>query len=301
MITGRWGKPSEVLLDLVVEADGSVRGVVNPGRQNAPIRQGRFDPASGAVALDGGYVKADGTSVAFHITGRLDGRTLRLAYEFGEMRGQVDVVRVEEYQPPPLTMWERLRPRVAALRRWINARSRPNGETNARRLEARGESLDSITLREAVTGDVAALAELHVATWNATYNTTHGPTFATRAHQWNEVFTKPGRRDFVLVLADRDRRLIGFTWGKPHEGDVEGELSKIYLRWGYHGLGLGRRLMVETARHFLDRGIHSFVLFAELSNPTLGFYDRMGGERLYDDRGQFTGAYRWRDVRTLLK
>jgi GNAT superfamily N-acetyltransferase len=300
MITGRWGKPSEVLLDLVVEADGSVRGIANPGRQNALIRQGRFDAASGAVEFHGEYGKPDGTSVAFHITGRLDGRTLRLAYEFGEMRGQVDVVRVEDYQPARLTVWERLRPRLAGLKRWINARSRPNGETNARRLEASGESLDSITLREAVAADIPALAELHVTTWNATYNTTRGPTFATRAHQWNQVFTKESRRDFVLILADRDGRLIGFTWAKPHEGEAEGELSKIYLRWEYHGLGLGRRLMVETARRFLERGIHSFILFAELSNPTLGFYDRMGGERLSDDRGQFNGAYQWRDVRTLI-
>jgi ribosomal protein S18 acetylase RimI-like enzyme len=102
------------------------------------------------------------------------------------------------------------------------------------------------------------------------------------------------------VLEDRNQRLIGFTSGKPHDGEFAGQLSKIYLRWEYHGLGLGRRMMEETARRFLERGIHSFILFAELSNPTLGFYDRMGGERLLDDRGQFSGAYGWRDVRTIL-
>jgi hypothetical protein len=58
--------------------------------------------------------------------------------------------------------------------------------------------------------------------------------------------------------------------------------------------------MAETARRFLDRGIDAFILHAELSNPTLGFYDRLGGERLLDDRGQFTGAYVWRDVRDLI-
>jgi hypothetical protein len=58
--------------------------------------------------------------------------------------------------------------------------------------------------------------------------------------------------------------------------------------------------MEETARRFIERGIRSFILFAELSNPTLAFYDRMGGERLLDDRGQFAGAYGWRDVRTLI-
>lgn len=38
MITGRWGKPSEVLLDIVVEPDGSVDRVVIPGRHNALVR-----------------------------------------------------------------------------------------------------------------------------------------------------------------------------------------------------------------------------------------------------------------------
>ena len=47
--------------------------------------------------------------------------------------------------------------------------------------------------------------------------------------------------------------------------------------------------------------LHAVIFFAELSNPTLGFYDRMGGERLLDGRGQFTGAYVWCDVRALLR
>jgi ribosomal protein S18 acetylase RimI-like enzyme len=196
---------------------------------------------------------------------------------------------------------DRLTPHLAALKRRLYARARPDGETNARRLRERGESLDSITFRDAVATDIPALAELHVTTWNATYGTTRGPTIATRTAQWNQVFAKENRRDFVLVLEDRNGRLIGFTWGKPHDGELAGELSKIYLRWEYHGLGLGRRMMAETARRFMERGIQSFILFAELSNPTLGFYDRMGGERLLDDRGQFGGAYGWRDVTTLME
>ena len=300
MITGRWGKPSEVLLDLTVEADGTVRGIANPGTQNAPIRTGHFDAASGAVHLAGEHVDPDGTVRPFKIDGRLDGRTLRLSYQYGEMRGDVAIVRVEEYAPPRLTLLDRLKPRIAALQRWIGARSRPTGSENARRLREQGETLDSIVFRDARAEDIPALSELHVTTWNATYSTTRGPTVATRTSQWNQVVAGENRRDFVLVLQDRAGRLIGFTWGKPQEGEFEGQLSKIYLRWEYHGLGLGRRMMAETARRFLDRGIHSFILFAELSNPTLGFYDRMGGERLRDERGQFTGAYGWRDVRTLI-
>lgn len=300
MITGRWGKPSQVLLDITVGEDGTVRGVANPGRENAPIRRGQFDARTGAVDLHGEYVRPDGTTVPFHVAGRLDGRTLRLTYRFGETCGEVDMVRVEEYVPPPLTLRDRVRPFIAAAQRWIGARSRPSGRTNARRLRERGESPDSITFRDAVASDIPALADLHVTTWNATYHTTQGPSIATRTAQWNEVFAREHRRDFVLVLEDRTGRLVGFTWGKPHDGEFEGEVSKIYLRWEYHGLGLGRRMMAETARRFLERGIRSCILVADLGNPTIGFYDRLGGERLRDERGQFTGAYGWRDVRRLL-
>lgn len=172
---------------------------------------------------------------------------------------------------------------------------------NRRRLAERGESLDSIVVRDAVASDIPALAELHVTTWNATYRTTSGPTVATRTRQWTQVFANEARRDFVLVLENRDGRLIGFTWGIPHDGEFSGQLSKVYLRWEYHGLGLGRRLMAETALRFLDRGIDSFVLFSEISNPTVGFFDHLGGERLLDEHGRFAGAFAFRDVRTLLE
>jgi GNAT superfamily N-acetyltransferase len=192
-----------------------------------------------------------------------------------------------------------LKDRIEGFKRWLKALSRPKGPANLKRLRDRGESLDTIVFRDAVAADIPALAELHVTTWNATYNTSSGPTIDVRTWQWNKVFAEEGRRDFVLVLEDRNGRLIGFTWGKPAEGEFDGNLSKIYLRWEYHGLGLGRRMMAETARRFLDRGIHSFILHAELSNPTLGFYDRMGGERLLNERGRFDGAFAWRDVRKL--
>ncbi len=53
MITGRWGRLSNVLLDLVVDSSGDVTGVANPGKQNAAIQRGRFDAATGDVWLEG--------------------------------------------------------------------------------------------------------------------------------------------------------------------------------------------------------------------------------------------------------
>lgn len=55
-----------------------------------------------------------------------------------------------------------------AIRR-ILALRRPSPGANRRDLLTRGESLEDLTLREAVVADIPALAALHVATWNDAY------------------------------------------------------------------------------------------------------------------------------------
>ena len=53
------------------------------------------------------------------------------------------------------------------IRRLRNLR-RPSAAANADRLRARGEQVASLTIRDALSADIPALARLHVATWNAT-------------------------------------------------------------------------------------------------------------------------------------
>src|SRR4051812_32245167 len=101
---------------------------------------------------------------------------------------------------------QRFKSRVTDFRRRLNARTRPTREANVRILQERGESLESIQFRDAVAADIPALAELHVTTWNATYNVKRGPSIETRTSQWHEVFANEPRPDFVLVLEDRNGR-----------------------------------------------------------------------------------------------
>jgi hypothetical protein len=41
------------------------------------------------------------------------------------------------------------------------------------------------------------------------------------------------------------------------------------------------------------------LLFGDAKNPSNGFYEHMGAERLYSKSGEFHGAYGWTDLRTL--
>jgi GNAT superfamily N-acetyltransferase len=300
MITGRWGKPERTLLDITVDEQGNVTGIANPGREDAPIRLGVFDATSGALRLEGEHTQEGEPAIPFLIEGKLEGRTLNLSYSFGEVTGTIELVRVEEYIPPPLKLTDRIKPHIQDLFRWVNSLSRPTGKENRGKLAERGESLESIVFRDATIADLMPLSDLHVETWNATYNTTNGPTVATRAWQWTGILANPLSKDIVVVLENREGRLIGFYRATRTQTPGLGNLSKIYLRWEYHGLGLGRRMMAHVARRFLDRGITSFNLFAERSNPTIGFYDRMGGERMLNEHGGFDGGYIWRDLHRLV-
>jgi hypothetical protein len=38
------------------------------------------------------------------------------------------------------------------------------------------------------------------------------------------------------------------------------------------------------------------LLFGDASNPSNGFYESFGAERLYSDKGEFHGGYGWRDL-----
>lgn len=129
------------------------------------------------------------------------------------------------------------------------------------------------------------------------------PTYAIRERQWRDAFEVTDGSWFCFVIEDNDDQLVGFAKGKLYNHsdlpDFSGELNKIYLLREYQGLGLGRRLVGHVARRFLDQGISTMVLFAEPDNPSCGFYEALGAERLLDDAGRFHGGYGWRDLRRL--
>src|SRR5262249_44169796 len=90
--------------------------------------------------------------------------------------------------------------------------------------------------------------------------------------------------------------------GTLHDGEVTGfvgELNKLYVLRCFHRQGVGRLLLCNVARRFLERGITSMLLFGEATNWSNGFYEAFGAVRLYSPSGEFHGAYGWRDLQLL--
>ena len=190
------------------------------------------------------------------------------------------------------------------IRRLRNLR-RPSAAANAARLRARGEQVASLTIRDALSADIPALARLHVATWNATHRggRSGGPSYELRESQWRDAFAQADGSWFCLVIERADGALVGFAKGSRYASadlpGYNGELSKIYLLEEYQRLGLGRRLVGHVVRRFLSQGIESMVLFGDARNPSCACWAALDGEPLAHPDGTFSGTYGWRDLRRL--
>ena len=157
-------------------------------------------------------------------------------------------------------------------------------------------------LREAQPSDLTALAALHV----ATFREAHGggprsPSYELRESQWRAAFEHETSW-FCYVAEASDGRLIGFAKGTLHDGGIpgfQGELNKIYVLRDWHRQGVGRALVEHVSRRFLSEGITSMLLFGDARNPSNGFYERLGAERLGGANGEFHGGYGWRDLRSI--
>jgi len=165
--------------------------------------------------------------------------------------------------------------------------------------------MKTISIREATPADVPALARLHVTTFNEAHAPMrlNGPTYEVREYQWRQAFQTTDGSWFCFVVEGPNGELIGFAKGQPYahadQPDFAGELNKIYVLRKYHRRGLGSRLVGRIARQFVDRGISSMLLFGDARNPSNGFYEALGAEKLFAPNGEFHGGYGWRDLRAL--
>ena len=163
---------------------------------------------------------------------------------------------------------------------------------------------EDYVIREVTIDDLTAIASLHVATFNETHGG-FGPPFEVREFQWQDAFDSLDKKWFCFVIENENGELIGFAKGQPYNHidlpTYKGELNKIYLLKRYHGLGLGRTLICAVARKFRSQGINNMVLFGDAKNHSNGFYEAMGGQKLYARNGDFHGGYGWHDLTSLAR
>jgi len=152
-------------------------------------------------------------------------------------------------------------------------------------------------VRRAVAADAAAIASVHVASWETTYadilpeEYMAARTVESRRAFWVDCLTENAPGVCVFVACDEEGSVRGFASGGPERTgtlDALGELYSLYLMEAAQGLGLGRALTERVVNELGGRKIAVWVLE---ENPATGFYERMGGRRLTTRRTEHGGRF----------
>ncbi|HEX4309633.1 MAG TPA: GNAT family N-acetyltransferase [Acidobacteriaceae bacterium] len=166
-------------------------------------------------------------------------------------------------------------------------------------------------IRDAVPGDAATIAQVHLASWKTTYPGIvpqayiDGLRWEDGAARWAAQLTE--KANTVLVVED-DAGVFGFVAGggimHPVEG-YDGELGAIYLLASHQGKGAGAALVRRLAGELRGQGFRNMAVWALKENPACGFYQRMGGAQVAEQMIEIGGvtlpelAFGWPDIDVL--
>ncbi|PWR09150.1 GNAT family N-acetyltransferase [Micromonospora sicca] len=163
----------------------------------------------------------------------------------------------------------------------------------------------TVTLRPATEADLMPVGALHQRSRVAAYSSflpaeaLAEPTPEAMGRYWVERWTWE-RDDHRMTVADRDGRLVGFSYlGPDDEGDpATGLLNAIHLEPDERGQGTGRALMVDALAAMRARGWSRAVLWVLRENaPARAFYERGGWTPTGSARDEHIGAARTRQLR----
>ena len=173
-----------------------------------------------------------------------------------------------------------------------------------------------MTTRPATPADAMDIAYIHVDTWQTAYRGMIPDSYldtlslAGRGNWWLSVLTDLNNPTFLFIAEDEQGQPVGFVEGGPQRNEklpYEGELYAIYVLKEHQGKGLGRDLLLATARELCNRGINNMLLWVLKDNdPSRGFYEKLGGVLTGEQQFDLAGttltevSYVWPDLSLLV-
>ncbi len=168
-----------------------------------------------------------------------------------------------------------------------------------------------VEVRKATLADASAIATVHVAAWKEAYRgivadeVLNNLSVQRRTAQWVNSLSDEAHPYHRAFVAEMDGQVVGFSnFGSPQIKDsgFDGELFAIYILQAAHKQGIGRKLVVEVVMSMRELGYKSMMVWVLRDNPARGFYERLGGEYLYEKTIEIGGeslmevAYGWRSL-----
>jgi GNAT superfamily N-acetyltransferase len=171
-----------------------------------------------------------------------------------------------------------------------------------------------IAVRPARAADAAAIAQVRIDAWRATYRGIIPDAYldamnlSDSAAFWERIRASGSPHASVYVATDGED-VVGFAAANrrdPPKLGFDAELSAIYLTARYKRRGIGRRLVSAVAAAQRERGATGLVTWVIAKNKDArAFYESLGGELLLEQPFQWDGldlveaGYGFRDLDAL--
>ena len=182
-------------------------------------------------------------------------------------------------------------------------------------LQDRKGEAGHVSYRVAGVGDAAAIAAVHVASWQTTYpgivaqSYIDGLSIDERRLVWERRLRGNAGPVSDVVLAETAAgAVVGFASGgqirEPHPG-FDAELHAIYILKHAQRRGVGRGLVAEWATLAVARGLRSAMVRVLAANPACEFYQRLGARWIKEGSLEIAGQaypevwYGWDDLAAL--
>ncbi|HYD79695.1 MAG TPA: GNAT family N-acetyltransferase [Paucimonas sp.] len=176
--------------------------------------------------------------------------------------------------------------------------------------------MSDLILRAAIPADAAAIAQVRVDSWRATYRgilpdaDLDSMKLDESAALWERILEAKSAAASVFV-AERDGAVLGFAAGKLLEEEKFGlnaELAAIYMRPDAQRAGIGRRLVGKIAEAHQAHGAHGLIAWVLAKNEIARqFFEDLGAELLIEQPFTWNeelelveAGYGWRDLNALL-
>ncbi len=141
-----------------------------------------------------------------------------------------------------------------------------------------------VSIRTGNASDAEGIARVHVETWRDTYRDILPPrvlsaqTYARRLALWRQTLSRDLQR--LVQVAEKGKQIVGFaTSGRNRSANVPftAEMYTLYVLPDWQGEGIGQELFRGSVGQLAGDGHRNLVTWVLADNPSVGFYEWLGG------------------------
>jgi len=160
-----------------------------------------------------------------------------------------------------------------------------------------------MTVRLATPDDVTAINQVATAAWETDYPLLTQETVEDGVGDWyapEQIESELVESQTLLLVAEREGRVVGFAHATWHETDRVGYILRLYVHPDYRREGIGRSLLEQTCKELFEHDIHRInAMVLSANEPGAEFYEGFGFE-FADESETEIGGERYPESRYVL-